>query len=288
MDLITIKISFMRSFLHKVLFTVLFCAFGLFSIAQSYNMSNSTVTTCSGTFYDSGGTGNYSASQNLTYTICPSTPGSKVRLNFTSFNVEDNYDYLTIYDGPNTASPTLGTYDNGTPLTGIVQATNGNTSGCLTFVFHSDGSVQYSGWVATISCTQPCQTVQAVLASSTPAVSGQYINACQGQSITFNGSANYPQNGTSYTQSNATSTFTWTFGDGTTATGQTVSHTYTTGGGYQVGLVVTDVNGCLSSNVIDIRVRVSTTPVFAGTNANPTTICVGQNTTLTGVATPTP
>ncbi len=278
----------MKSFLYKFLFIVLFCAYGIFSMAQTYNMSNSTVTTCSGTFYDSGGTGDYSSSQDLTYTICPSSPGAKVRLNFTSFNVEDNYDYLTIYDGPNTSSPSLGSYDNGTPLTGIVQATAGNTSGCLTFVFHSDGSVQYSGWVATISCTQPCQTVQAVLASSTPAVSGQYINACQGQSITFNGSANYPQNGTSYTQSNATSTFTWTFGDGTTATGQTVSHTYTTGGGYQVGLVVTDVNGCLSSNVIDIRVRVSTTPVFAGTNANPTTICVGQNTTLTGVATPTP
>ncbi|HPB25961.1 MAG TPA: PKD domain-containing protein [Bacteroidales bacterium] len=278
----------MKSFLHKILFAVLFSAFCYFSMAQSYNMSNSTVTTCSGTFYDSGGTGNYSSSQDLTYTICPSSPGSKVRLNFTAFNVEANYDYLTIYDGPNTGSPTLGTYDNDTPLSGIVQATNGNASGCLTFVFHSDGSVEYSGWVATISCTQPCQTVQAVLASSTPAVSGQYINICQGQTVLFNGSANYPQNGTSYTQSNATSTFAWNFGDGTTATGQSVSHTYNNGGGYQVGLVVTDVNGCVSSNVIDIRVRVSTTPVFAGTNANPTTICVGQNTTLTGVATPTP
>jgi len=255
---------------------------------QSYNMSNSTVTACSGTFYDNGGTGTYSSSQDLTYTICPSTPGSKVTLNFISFDVEDNYDYLTVYDGPNTSSPSLGTYDNGLPLIGIVQATASNTSGCLTFVFHSDGSVQYAGWVATISCAQPCQAVQAVLAGSTPAVSGQYINICQGQTITFNGSANYPQNGTSYTQSNATSTFTWTFGDGTTATGQNVSHTYNNEGGYQVGLVVTDINGCLSSNVIDIRVRVSTTPVFAGTNANPTTICVGQSTTLTGVATPTP
>lgn len=269
----------MRNYLLPAIFLV--CSLGL--NAQNYNMTNGTVNTCSGTFYDSGGSGStYSTYEYYTYTICPSTPGAKVSLNFTSFNVEANYDMLTIYDGPNTASPSLGSYDNNVPLSGVVQATTSNASGCLTFVFESDGSIQYAGWQAAISCSQPCQTIQAVFSSSSPAASGSYINVCQGQTVSFSGSATFPQNGTSYTQSLATSTFTWDFGDGTTATGQNVTHTYATEGGYDVDLVVTDNHGCISYNDIDIRVRVSTTPTFSGTNVSPTSICLGQSATLTG------
>jgi hypothetical protein len=53
-------------------------------------------------------------------------------------------------------------------------------------------------------------------------------------------------------------------------------------------LIVTDVNGCTSTNDINLRVRVSTRPDFTGTFANPTTVCAGQNVTLTGAATATP
>ncbi|PKP04367.1 MAG: hypothetical protein CVU11_04895, partial [Bacteroidetes bacterium HGW-Bacteroidetes-6] len=265
-----------------LLFSIAFIiSVSLFS--QTYNMSNGTVTTCSGNFYDNGGSAStYSASQDLIYTICPSVAGSKVTLNFTLFDLEANYDYLTVYDGPNTGSPSLGSYDNNVPLLGIVQATGANASGCLTFAFHSDGSFQYAGWAATISCTTPCQSILSVFSSSTPAAVGGYISICQGQTVSFSGSATYPQNGTSYTQSNATSTFLWDFGDGTTATGQNVTHTYPNGGGYDVNLTVTDINGCVSTNDIDIKVRVSTTPTFTGTNANPATICLGQTSTLTG------
>jgi gliding motility-associated-like protein len=262
--------------------TALLVFLGISGYAQTYNMTNGTISTCTGTFYDNGGTGNYTASTDLTFTICPAIAGSKIKCTFTSFNVEASYDRLTIYDGPNTSSPSMGTYDNNAPLSGIVQATTSNSSGCLTFVFHSDGSVQYAGWEASISCTTPCQTVQSVLLSTTPTATAGYINICQGQTVSFNGSASFPQNGTAYTQSNATSTFLWTFGDGTSATGQNVTHTYTTGGGYDVQLKVTDIMGCVSTNSIALRVRVSTTPTFTGTNANPTTICLGQSTTLTG------
>jgi len=269
--------------MRKHIFFTVFLVGSIGLNAQNYNMSTGTVNTCSGTFYDSGGNGGiYAANELYTYTICPSTPGAKVVLNFSSFNCEANYDIVTIYDGPNTSSPSLGSYDNNVPLSGIVQATTSNTSGCLTIVFDSDGSVQYDGWQAAISCSSPCQTVQAVFTGSTPAASGGYINVCQGQTVSFSASATFPQNGTSYTQSIATSTFTWDFGDGTTATGQNVTHTYSTEGGYDVDLVVTDNHGCTSANDIDIRVRVSTTPTFAGTNVNPTSICVGQSATLTG------
>lgn len=114
---------------------------------QTYVMSNGTITTCSGTFYDPGGTGNYGNNLDVTQTIVAAN-GNHLRVTFTSFNLESGWDYLRIYDGPTTQSPLLGSYSNNSP--GIVIS----SSSSLTFVFHSDGSVQYSGWVANINCVE--------------------------------------------------------------------------------------------------------------------------------------
>ena len=119
---------------------------------QSYTMSNGQITTCSGTFYDPGGPdGSYQSSQDFTQTIVPATPGRCLKVSFTSFSLEShsscNYDYLMIYDGPSTSSPLIGVYC-GSSSPGVITS----TSGALTFKFHSDGSVNYSGWSATLSC----------------------------------------------------------------------------------------------------------------------------------------
>jgi len=138
------------------------------AISQTFTMVNGSVSSCTGTFLDPGGTGNYGNSQTFVYTICPSTPGGRVIVTFTSFNTEANFDFLQIYDGNSTLAPSLGTF-SGTVSPGVVQATVGNTSGCLTFRFTSDGSVVSTGWAATISCSTPCQTINAVLNSTVPA-----------------------------------------------------------------------------------------------------------------------
>ena len=115
-----------------------------------FNMTNGTVTTCSGNFYDSyGPTGNYLDNENFTETFYPSTPNSMIRFTFNSFQTESNYDYLYIYNGENTSAPLLGTY-HGSTGPGIVTASN--ATGALTFRFTSDGSVVYAGWSASISC----------------------------------------------------------------------------------------------------------------------------------------
>lgn len=113
-----------------------------------------TINSCSGNFYDTGGAGgNYGNNQSVITTICPSTPGTCASVNFSVFNLESCCDDLIIYDGPTTASPILGTF-TGTSLVGqTITATTTNTSGCLTFWFTSDGSVTYAGWAASISCT---------------------------------------------------------------------------------------------------------------------------------------
>ena len=119
--------------------------------AQNYNISNSNVSTCSGNFYDSGGNGsNYGNNENFVMTFCSSVAGECIRINFTSFNLEANFDFLTVYNGPNTASPVLGTF-TGTTIPAMLTA----TTGCLTIEFTSDILFTRPGFEATISCV-PC------------------------------------------------------------------------------------------------------------------------------------
>ena len=118
------------------------------AVAQVYQMSNTTVNTCAGTFYDSGGNnGNYANNQTLTMTFCSSQPGTCIRLSFTNFDVENTYDYLYVYNGSSAAAPLIGTY-TGTVGPGVVTG----TGGCITIVFTSDITVTNPGWAATISC----------------------------------------------------------------------------------------------------------------------------------------
>lgn len=115
--------------------------------AQTYTFSNGTqsVTTCSGTGTDGGG--NYSNNTNSTITICSgNTQG--VTINFTSFNTEQNYDIVTVYDGATTGGTVLAT------LSGSIGGSTFTSTGtCLTIKFTSDGSVTNSGFTFTISCT---------------------------------------------------------------------------------------------------------------------------------------
>lgn len=119
-------------------------------------MGNGSVTTCDGTFFDSGGPdANYSNSENYTLTFNPETPGAKIRFQFTSFNVESGYDYLHVYDGPDTDAPLVGEFSgDGVPAL-LTDITSTHASGAMTFQFISDGSVNKVGWQATVSCFIP-------------------------------------------------------------------------------------------------------------------------------------
>ncbi len=121
-------------------------------LIPEYNMSNQTVTTCVGLFYDSGGPNNeYGNNQNLTMTFLPASTDGVIKVNFLSFDTETNYDYLFIYNGPNASSPQVpGSPFHGTTNPGTIVALNG--SGALTFKFTSDGSVTKAGWEAEVSC----------------------------------------------------------------------------------------------------------------------------------------
>lgn len=116
-------------------------------LGQCINMTNATVTTCGANFFDSGGqAGNYQPSEDYTLTIYPNA-GNYAQVAFTAFQLETCCDWLRIYDGNSTSAPLIGQF---TSNPGTILATS--FDGSLTFEFHSDGSVQYLGWQATLSC----------------------------------------------------------------------------------------------------------------------------------------
>ncbi len=245
---------------------------------QNVNMQNGSSTQCSGTFYDSGGNGGtYLAGQNLTYTFCPSTPGADMVINFTTFNLENNFDFLFVYDGNSTAAPSLGTY-TGTTGPGLVQASPTNPTGCITFRFTSDGSIQNSGWVAAISCATPCVAPTATITSTTPAASGGIIRICQGGTVNFSGTISGGPGGAD--------TYAWNFGNGSTSGQANPTATFPSAGSYQVSLNGTE-GGCQNTNSATVIVQVSTTPTFT-TSASPTTICLGQSANLNAAVTMNP
>ena len=128
------------------------CDFGL----TSPNIDGLFVTTanyCNGiTITDSGGLNqDYSNSENYIRTIIPNAPNAKIKLNFTVFDLEKDFDYLYLYDGNSTNAPVLSNEGfTGTTLPGSFISTAAD--GALTLKFFSDGNAVGAGYVANVSC----------------------------------------------------------------------------------------------------------------------------------------
>ncbi|WP_397300461.1 choice-of-anchor J domain-containing protein [Nonlabens ulvanivorans] len=138
---------------------------------------------------DSGGVaGDYGASENFTYTVCPDNAGDVVYVDFTAFELETSFagcwDSLTVYDGPDTLSPTINPPGGGTEWCWDAGSGTGDLvqelligklpSGCLTFVFESDGGGQRAGFEAAVTCAAP---------PTCPVVFGQMIDLSSATSL---------------------------------------------------------------------------------------------------------
>lgn len=263
---------------------------------QSYSQTISinqggTVSTCNATFTDSDASaGNYNPNENYTITICSDGTNNTNAANFffNSFDIDPS-DVLNVYDGNSTSAPLLGSYNNSNPIpNNIITSSLNNTSSCITFQFISDGSTQGAGWSAFDSCIVNCQPVDPTI-TTTPAataytVDSVYTTICLGDQITFNATGTFPYQNTSplnYSQTDANTTYEWFFGDGQSATGQTVNYTYQAQNGYLVWLKVTDIQGCV--NYYPWKVRVGLMPSFAQVIPQNDTVCYnGTNVILGG------
>jgi PKD repeat protein len=89
-------------------------------------------------------------------------------------------------------------------------------------------------------------------------------------SFTFNSSANSFNFVSTSTGTSGTSTYLWNYGDGTTGTGSSVSHTYANDGLYYVYLVVSDATpaSCVDSSSMNMFVCTATNNISATMGAN--------------------
>lgn len=181
-----------------------------------------TQTDCEGTILDPGGTGDYGNNANAFVVIDP--PGDLlVQMIFTEFNTEAGFDRVSLFDGPTTDSPLIGTYE-GTEL-----PNGGNpifsTGGSMTLRFTSDGSVTRPGFVANWLAGGGGSGVP--VASFTISDTNPPANA----PVAFLNS------------SSGSGTFTWDFGDGNTSDETNPTHSYAAPGNYTVTLTAVGCTG---------------------------------------------
>lgn len=151
------------------------CPGGLDNSNWVFGSFTTTSDFCAGdVFTDPGGVDDfYDNDQLVIYQICPQNPSENVSITFDFVDIEVNvsgtgiqdgcWDFLTIYDGPDTSSPVLAQTLCGelevsgqTPSdpNSLLQAGDvfTATNGCLTVVFESDAVVINQGWSATVDC----------------------------------------------------------------------------------------------------------------------------------------
>ena len=129
---------------------------------------SSSITACGLIVYDNGGpSGNYTSYCDYTLTVYPSDPDSVVSVSGT-FAGESTIDYLSVYDGISTSGTLLQKITSGTSNTLVNFGPLTSESGPLTLYFHSDGSAQYAGFAATVSCVEApdCRTPYGLTANN--------------------------------------------------------------------------------------------------------------------------
>jgi subtilisin-like proprotein convertase family protein len=256
---------------------------------------------CTGTSFtftdsDAGGTG-YLPDEDFTITFC-SDGGNTV--NFyadlaggSTWDIHES-DTLFIYDGQNSSAPLIGAFNSVTDPNGIIiSSTLDNTTGCLTLRFVSSTSDEAEGWSGTVECQtvwQPYSVSIQSMPAAEPTDTG-FVDVCQSDSVMFYVVGDYAYSGAGnggYLQDNSNMFFKWVMGDGTSFEGlglDTIYYPFDLQAGYLIYLTARDIQGQEEYTVA--RVRVGTTPSFAGTAAVSDTICLGESTVINGVATPT-
>ena len=259
------------NYIKAVLLSLLSLPFAM--LAQvDVQMSDGTFFSCAGLFIDSGGQGGpgYSNNESYTFTICPDNPGDVVTLDFATFELdqsgnENTWDNLAIYDGDSTSETFLGVYTGNQLDNTFVSGTTQNISGCLTFVFTSNGTGT-GNIVAGILCDTPCDRPVADATYDAP------LNhrICVDEVINFDGTGSTAAPGFNLDN------ILWDFADGTTDdSGLLVSHSWSEPGEYIVELFLEDDNGCASTNRVSLQVLVATYPSwdpFPGDQ----TLCLGE------------
>jgi len=191
--------------------------------------------------------------------------------------------------GP-TGTFNINTFAGCSPLTVLLSVTN--TSGATSYTWDLNNGYTQSTTATSFNYTytQPGKYVPLVVISNgtcqVPVVGDTVYSDHLNADFTFP-SANYCTPApVSFTDTSSTSlspiaSRTWSFGDGTTGTGHNPVHTYTSGGTYQVRLIISNVSGC--TDTIIKTITINQKPAITITGNQP--ICPGQAAQVTLAAT---
>lgn len=141
---------------------------------------------CDGTlFTDTGGTsGTYGNNQNFVKTFYPSWPTGKVSLSFNRIGLQNNQDFMYVYNS-DTATSSASLFEGGT-ITGNNNPgpsfTSTHETGAITIKFVSDSSGALYGWEASVDCNatmsiEDISNSNDITVYPNPATSVLYIDA---------------------------------------------------------------------------------------------------------------
>ncbi len=105
--------------------------------------------------------------------------------------------------------------------------------------------VPYLGHAADVATNDMCGDFGLCPTSTNQPPSAVISASCAGSTCSFDGTGSADPDGT-------IAGYAWTFGDGSTGTGPTVSHSYASGGTFTVGLTVTDNQGARGSSTATV------------------------------------
>ena len=136
-----------------------------------------------------------------------------------------------------------------------------------------------ASWPGDANTLQAESDVASLVANALPVASFTYTPSAPivGDTVTFNASASTDSDG-------SIDSWDWAFGDGTYGNGEIVTHTYATTGDFTVNLTVTDNDGLTDTTTKSITITKSSSTISI--TAHPTSITVGESTTLNGSITP--
>jgi len=181
-----------------------------------------SITDCDGIIYDNGGiNGDYLNNSN-SLVLLTAASGSLLSLNFQSFDLENNFDFLTLYSIDDLYGVPIASYTgNNPPAIGEDIVLDANT---VYLHFTSDFSVVKEGFAIAFDCFEPTDSPTTDLSAS---------------SFTCSGTVSFSDN-----SSNFPNSWFWDFGDGNTSIEQNPNHTYTATGIYTVSLISCNTVGC--------------------------------------------
>lgn len=188
-------------------------------------------------------TNQFGQNATTTRTVTVSSTSTQVSASFVFSPTTPGINQDVFFDA--TASrPTNGTYSwnfgDGTTGTGVTPTKRYTAAGTYTVVLvvaNEFGQTASTSRTMTVSSTSGAVTASFVFSPATPGVN---------QEVFFDATASRPTN----------ATFTWNFGDGSTATGATPTHRYTAAGTYSVTLTVSS-EGRLASTSRSVPVSAS-------------------------------